>query len=201
MWQISDARRSIPGPDAEWRNELRKTFEVVDNFYRNPGAVRERALLGTWTVTDARDEPRSPARVSRTSVAGDQAVDRILGLVTRGESSPSDTAVSTCFTLLPAEAPASGLACPPGASWTALVWLSLPEDCRGGLSFRRVGKEGAAAQQTAFVDAKFNRAVVFAAESGPHVDGPGFGDGPETARLAQWLHLTMDPVQLEERHA
>ncbi|MFD5315848.1 hypothetical protein [Streptomyces sp. NPDC127098] len=158
---------------------------MCDDFYSDPGAVREGALLG------------SP-------VGDDKAVERIRGLMATGEPAPSDVAVSSYVTLLSAESPAEGVVSPPGSRWTALVWLSLPEHCRGGLSFRRAGT-GGVVRETAFIEAKFNRAVVFAAGSGPHVDGPGFGEGPETARLTQWLHLTTNSpesgLELEGHHA
>lgn len=169
---------------------MRKSFEVIDDFYQNPTVVRELALRSV-RAPGATDGDQNGVWDLTEHAPDDEGVNRMCTILSINPTRAGVTATAR-FGALVANAPVPEAVGRPGLSWAALVWLTPSQDCRGGFSFRRL-RDGAGGgdEETAFVESRFNRAVVFDATTGPHLEGPRLGDDPGSARLARWLHLTV----------
>lgn len=162
---------------------MRKTVEVIDNFFRKPYAIRELALDSDWTAPPSdgiRATPRIPLAVDAEAAA---QLRGVLG-VHPGGTAPDP--LPGHFTFIGAAA--NGRLSPhlDDADWAAVVDLSLPEQCLGGTSFYRQPANGRdAPEETMHIPMAFNRMVLFRASRVLHGPTTGFGDSPETGRLAR----------------
>lgn len=169
---------------------MQKTIEVVDNFYRRPHAVRAAALAGDWT------ESGPDGDVVHNAVADGPTIDaEVTGDILRivGATSESVTVNGhfgfTGAAVSPRLAPHTH-----DAEWAAVICLTPPEICTGGLSFYRTApsdrpSEAAGYEETMHIPAAFNRLVVFRA-SELHQASLGYGETPAEGRLAHVLLFT-----------
>jgi hypothetical protein len=180
-----------------------KTIEVVDGFHPQPVAVRESALRLPW-----RDPDLADAVPDATWIA-DQPIDEEAGEQLRQILGPAAEAgwrglSRMCFTV------ASGPWGEPEPvrgeleEWTAVVWLSRPDQCRGGIGFYQPrsatdrdngAQQSSGWEETMFIPAAFNRMVLFRS-SVAHRWGPGFGQDVASGPL---VHLMMvHPISTDQ---
>lgn len=152
---------------------MRRTLEVVDDFYRQPLWVRELArALGDGDVWDLHQTQIS------SSDRPIEGIARILGLSTDRCASVE---ASAYVTAMQGESATRGRAVEIPEGWTGVVWLSLPEEFSGGIWFWPRGwaagevspsqYSGSETDQRRseecrdvhdiYVQAKFNRLVLF----------------------------------------
>ena len=164
---------------------MQKTIEIVDDFHPEPMVVRESALgsLGGWrTSTTARGA--APESDSSTDKKTWGRIRRLLG----PEAEAGWCGLSRVFFTVAGESAADpGVTHFEHTGWAAMVWLCLPHQCQGGISFyqpRDGGQQPHEWEATMFIPAKFNRLVLFRS-SAVYRRGPGFGQTPESGLLSQ----------------
>lgn len=186
---------------------MRRTIEVVDDFYRDPYARRERALASTPAVSDG-----TSARVpgdSGVRAPDAEARARIASLL--GYSEASFPELTSRLTFVGADG--DGAVAAPHAydsQWAALVYFALPEDhFSGGVGFYRPvaarsapGTRGGSAvpgnggpgdwEETTYVPLTFNRMVLFQGVMAHRYTIRGIDRGPVDDRIAQ-LFLFDEP--------
>lgn len=168
---------------------MRKTVEVVDGFYADPMSVRESALRHTWHVAGGEDVPAGSTWAADAH-AEPATVDRIAVLLGSPDRAAWGGIVRSGFAVFEESelVPAVTTLC--RAGWGALIWLSPPDACRGGVSFcrPRTGPEAGDChdwEETMLVPARFNRLVLFASDLPYRCTG--FGQGPQTGSLVEFL--------------
>jgi hypothetical protein len=116
---------------------MRKTFEVVDDFYRDPMLYRERALKGSSLAQRAERSGIYSAPGMDDALDDDEAARRIFQILGWSPDDAPRVTVSGYFTFGPEDArepPATQLE---NFSWAGLVCLSLPESRPRGIGFYR----------------------------------------------------------------
>ncbi len=111
---------------------------IVDDFYPDPQAVRRTALGCEYPeVTGQRTFPGRNSRQKFTPQGMDQAVSQALGEPVAGV--PGEEAAHGTFriTLATDESRYLVHADRTGLTWVGVVYLTLPEQCRGGTAFFR----------------------------------------------------------------
>ncbi len=115
---------------------MRQTIFIVDNFYKNPHEVREFALSQTFHQPDYKTgypgEETDPVS-NETVMPIMQTFSKIIGKnVGWDPESPQGMFRLMNKDLMQTR---SNMIHTDPCRWTATIYLSLPEDCRGGLSF------------------------------------------------------------------
>lgn len=112
-----------------------KSVIVVDDFYENPLRVREAALKSIYTDVRELNYPGYQSDLSFSSKSVRAAFSAILN-----EELDIDSERLTFgrFRLMNADSTSRlKIHLDGGADWTALVYLNLPEQCKGGTAFYR----------------------------------------------------------------
>ena len=168
---------------------MKKTLEVVDDFYGNPMHQRERALASVSAKQNgehrrASDDGRS------TDVIDDEAAERIaeiLGL--SGSSSPPMVRGYVAFRDPDARDP---LAMQLGQTeWAGIVCLSPPDECAGSIWFYRQGD--VPQRETLFIPMRFNRMVLFRPSELGHGVRLESNKTPDPGLLTQILAVDGEP--------
>ena len=111
---------------------------VIDDFYPDPEEVR-RAALGC-AYPEVSGPPTFPGRNARqkfTPQGMDQAVSQVLGEPVAGDPNPDTTHGKFRITLAADKSRYLVHADPTDLTWVGVVYLNLPEQCRGGTAFFR----------------------------------------------------------------
>ena len=174
---------------------MRKTFEVVDDFYRDPMLYRERALKGSSLAQRAERGGVSGAPGMDDALDDDEAARRIFQIL--GWSPDDAPRVTVCgyFTFGPEEAREPSATQLENFSWAGLVCLSLPESRPRGIGFYRRGQTGDAAapgpdgasRLTLDIPMRFNRLILFQTSALGYGVSPGFEKTDEPGPLVQLL--------------
>jgi hypothetical protein len=111
---------------------MRKTLEVVDDFYGNPMSHRERALRRVESAQRAEKSDIYHGSDASEPLDDDEATGRILRILGRGAGDTFRAAVCGYYTFRAEDArdPPMHLE---GFDWVGLVCLSLPEQCSGSI--------------------------------------------------------------------
>jgi Family of unknown function (DUF6445) len=179
--------------------------QIVDDFYDDPTLVRSIALrsrydgppplvAGQPQLGGAAWRCQCPPEVEREAVA---KVGKLLGLPVKA------SIFQFRYTL--AESRKRAVCHVDGTEYTAVMYLTLPEHCRGGTSLFRHKPTNRfeAALDESFdytnpepweevyrVDMKFNRMVIYPGRLFHSPTAPFFGDSIENARLTQTMFVT-----------
>ena len=111
---------------------------IVDDFYPDPLEVRQAAL--GFEYPEMSGPPTFPGRNSRqkfTPPGLDQAVSQALGARVVGDPNPETTHGKFRITLAADASRYQVHADPTVLDWVGVVYLNLPEQCRGGTAFFR----------------------------------------------------------------
>jgi hypothetical protein len=177
---------------------MQRTIEVVDQFYRDPMAVRERALKNSeWIQPSAGEDSMYDARTT-TYTAEEEARERLLKILGR-PAVDGETAIRGFFTFIGESANDRLVPHVHDAHWAAVVYLTLPDQCSGGIAFYQLPNadipdaktDGYLAQssptweETTSIPMRFNRMILFKASTLFHRATHGFGQTPDSGRLAQ----------------
>lgn len=169
---------------------MRKSIEVVDDFYRAPMAVRQAALQRSVWPHDGGE----PGHARTYTAVASPEVREQLGRVTGFD--PADGGSLEGYFEFIGSAAASRLTPRIGAShWTAVVYLNLPGQCSGGVGFyrlRQAAPQDSAPslwEETSHIPMQFNRMVLFRSSALAHRPSSGFGEHPESGRLTQVFHF------------
>jgi hypothetical protein len=119
---------------------MRKTFEVVDDFYRNPMLYRERALEGSAPAQRTWGSSAYGGPGANDSLDNEEAARRIFQILGWGSDSASGVRVLGYSTFV-----GDGARDPMAMrlerfGWAGLVCLSLPESRPCGIGFYRRGQ-------------------------------------------------------------
>jgi len=158
-----------------------RTVEVIDGFLANPDRVQQTSASVEWVPLNA--AAPGQLRSSRCFATEDSTV----GLATLVGRPPTYTAEDQTFgfyTFLADGATAPTEATMDGYRWAAILYLTPPDLCSGGISFLR-GDDAGVPEVTMHVPIRFNRLLIFQPDLVRHEVGPGFGDDPLSGRLAQ----------------
>jgi hypothetical protein len=184
---------------------MKKSIEVVDGFYRDPLARRERALGSEWT--DPGDAAAFDAWTQEL-FPDPEATARLAALLGHGPDASLPTLAGR-FTLVGTD---NGEPVAPHVhdeQWAALVFLAPPQDgfCSGVEFYRPTpdaasgawGSSGAHAvhhydgwEETMYVPLICNRMVLFQGSIAHQCAGRGYGATPADGRVAQ-LFLFDEP--------
>ena len=111
---------------------------IVDDFYPNPLEVRQAALGFEYPeVTGARTYPGRNSRQKITPQGMDQAVSQVFGARVAGDPNPDTTHGKFRITLATDKSRYLVHADPTLFDWVGVIYLNLPEQCRGGTAFFR----------------------------------------------------------------
>jgi len=200
-----------------------RSYVVVDDFYPDPQAVRRAALaLDYPEVTGTRT---FPGRTSGTKIEPpqfDAIASQLVGERVEGLKRPTAFHCHFRVTLAGETGRYHAHVDPSGLAWVGVVYLSLPQHCRGGTVFyrhralgldrtpqeqaalarlgvgtigellQRDGPNPDAWEETMSLAMRFNRAVFYRPWLW-HSAGPGFGSGPADSRLVQLLSFVYPP--------
>lgn len=178
---------------------MQKTIEVVDGFYRKPVAVRELALRNSEWIQPSTDEVGMYSARTTAYAADEEARARIFEVLRRTPVGDREMAIRGFFTFIGASASDRLVPHVHDADWAGVVYLSLPEQCSGGIAFYQRANavtldptthassipSSQAWEETMYVPMRFNRMVLFRASFLFHRAACGFGQTPESGRLAQ----------------
>lgn len=117
------------------------SFVMIDDFLANPLEMRRQALGLGYEAAAKHAGANFPGVTSARTlpIPGlDETVSRIAGRKLVGASG---TLHGHCRLTLRADRGASGVHCDP-AAWSGILYLSLPEHCRGGTDFYRHRRTG-----------------------------------------------------------
>ena len=178
---------------------MQRTIEVVDQFYRDPMAVRELALKNSeWIQPSVGEDGIYDARTTAYS-ADEEARERLLRILGRAPVDDRETVIKGFFTFIGKGANDRLVPHVHNADWAAVVYLSLPNQCSGGMAFYRrtnakmpdektddrLTQPSQAWEETTYIPMRFNRMILFKASILFHRATHGFGQTPESGRLAQ----------------
>jgi hypothetical protein len=194
-----------------------RSYVVVDDFYPDPHAVRRAALALDYPAVQG--VRTFPGRTSASKIEPpqfDSIASQLVGERVQGLQRPTAFHCHFRITLDGETGRYHAHVDPSGLAWVGVVYLSLPEHCRGGTVFyrhrvlgldrtpqeqaalatlgvgtiaellQRDGPDPAAWDETMSLAMRFNRAVFYRPWLW-HSAGPGFGRDPEGARLVQLL--------------
>jgi hypothetical protein len=116
---------------------MRKTLEVIDDFYKSPLEYRERALKSVALSQCAEKSHICGGPGTNDSLDDDEATSRILQILRQGEVSVSRATVCGYFTCRGEDARNPPAMLLEGFDWVGLVCLPLPEWCSGSIWFYR----------------------------------------------------------------
>ncbi len=111
---------------------------IVDDFYPNPQEVRQAALGCEYPEVSG--PPTFPGRNSRQKLVAqdlDQAVSQVLGERVAGATEAESSHGRFRITLAAEASRYLVHADPTVLNWVGVVYLNLPEQCRGGTAFFR----------------------------------------------------------------
>jgi len=200
-----------------------RSYVVVDDFYPDPLAVRRAALaLDYPAVTGVRTFPGRTSTGKIEPPQFDSIASQLVGERIEGWRRPTGFHCHFRITLAGETGRYHAHVDPSGLAWVGVVYLSLPEHCRGGTVFyrhrglgldrtpqqqpaldklgvasiaellQRDGPDPDAWEETMSLAMRFNRAIFYRPWLW-HSAGPGFGSGPEDARLVQLLSFAYPP--------
>ncbi|GAB2616505.1 hypothetical protein GCM10027168_56160 [Streptomyces capparidis] len=165
---------------------MRKTIEVVDDFYRDPHARRERLLARGATASGGSAAADAEARTRLAGLLGcaETALPEVTGRLTHvGADGEEESVAPHTY----------------DSAWAALVYLALPEGWfPAGIGFYRPedaagGNPRAEAwEETAYVPLTFNRMVLFHGAVAHRYTVRSIECGPVDDRMAQ-LFLFDEP--------
>lgn len=116
---------------------MKKTLEVVDDFYRNPMSYREQALKCVELVQRGKKSSVYSESITNESLDDDEVTGRIFRILGLGSSSAPRAVVRGYF-VFRGEDTRDPLAMQfEDSGWAGFVCLSLPERCSGGIWFYR----------------------------------------------------------------
>jgi hypothetical protein len=164
-----------------------KNLVVIDNFYKNPEAVRRYALTKAQYLPKEKLPEGFVGTESQQSFFSPDVVGKISDAI--GEKiivDPSRFAFGV-FAKTYASDDKNKKIHVDSSEWTAVLYLSRPEDCQGGTLFYEENPERKPEDWkiSTRVGMKFNRMVVFKANSLFHAAEGYFGDCDENCRLLQ----------------
>lgn len=205
-----------------------RSYVVVDDFYPDPQAVRRAALrLDYPEVEGPRTFPGRTSAGRIEPPQFDAVASQLVGERVEGLKRPAAYHCHFRITLAEETGRYHAHVDPSGLAWVGVVYLSLPEHCQGGTVFfrhralgldrtpheqsaltrlgvgslaellARDGPDPAAWEETTRLAMRFNRAVFYRPWLW-HSAGPGFGDGPENARLIQLLSFAYPQPQQDQ---
>lgn len=194
-----------------------KSLIVVDDFYVDPLLIRRKALAEDYPpVTGQRTFPGRNSARPFLPPQFDRAVSTLVGEAVVDCARPRSFHGHFRITLAGEESRYLVHVDPSFLYWVGVVYLSLPEDCRGGTSFyrhkalasdrtpltqaelapqgvadvaallQRDGRDPACWERVMTVPMRFNRLILYRPWLW-HSAEPGFGDRPDNARLIQAL--------------
>lgn len=194
-----------------------RSFLIVDDFYVEPQRLRADALALDYPEPTG---PRTfPGRTSSRALAPqgfDQVASSLLGERVEAHDAPGSFHLHFRVTLAGEEGRYHVHVDPSGLAWVGVIYLTLPEHCRGGTAFyrhralgqdrtphrpeelqalgvssiaellRRDGPDEGAWEHLMTVPMRYNRAIFYRPWLW-HSAGPAFGDRPENGRLIQLM--------------
>lgn len=198
------------------------SFMMIDDFLPDPQAVRRRALALDYDPAFKAGNYPGLLSTAPLPIEGlDERVSGLIGVPVRGAPG---TVHGHCRITLRREKGLSGVHIDP-AFYSGILYLSAPDDCRGGTEFyrhRRTGLERvpdrldamlaagyaepnalieevvnqdttrpAKWERTFIAPMRYNRLILFSPWMF-HNAGPGFGETPETGRLAYLMFFAAD---------
>jgi hypothetical protein len=112
-----------------------KNIVVIDNFYRNPEAVRRYALNKVSYISNENLPEKFPGTESQQSFYSADVISKMEQAI--GERIVAEPAQYSfgVFAKTYAKDEKKKTIHVDGSDWTALLYLSRPEDCQGGTSF------------------------------------------------------------------
>ncbi|WP_310728633.1 hypothetical protein [Streptomyces sp. N2A] len=165
---------------------MRKTIEVVDDFYRDPHARREQLLAQGAAASGGSAAPDAEARMRLAGLLGctEAALPEMTGRLTHvGADGEEEGGAPHAY----------------DSAWAALVCLALPEGrFPGGIGFYRpaaaAGRNPGAEhwEETVYVPLTFNRMVLFHGAVAHRYTVRSIDGGPVDDRMAQ-LFLFDEP--------
>jgi len=192
-----------------------RSMTVVDEFYDDPHEVRRIALGLDYPVPEQRrNYPGLNSRQRLVPEGMDRILSRILSEPVRGLMTEASTHCRFRITRAEDRSAYCAHADPTGLLWVGVIYLSLPEHCRGGTAFyehRGLGLDRTPESPEALapfgvgtldefqareglrpenwrhlmtVPMRFNRLILYRPWAW-HSALEGFGDRPENARLIQ----------------
>ena len=196
---------------------------VIDDFYPDPEAVREAALGYAYPEgSGPRTFPGRNSRQKHLPQGMDQAVSQVIGARVAGDPNPETTHGKFRITLASDASRYLVHADPTLLDWVGVIYLNLPEQCRGGTAFFRhkglgsdrtpMSQEELAAYGPASVGEllsqdgndpdkwlhlmtvpmRFNRLILYRPWSW-HSAGAAFGTSLEDGRLIQLVAFQTQP--------
>lgn len=178
---------------------MQRAIEVVDQFYRDPILVRERALKHSeWIQPSAGEDGIYDARTTAYP-ANEEARESLLKIFGRTSNGDRDTTIEGFFTFIGEGANDRLMPHVHTANWAAVVYLTLPEHCSGGIAFYQrtdagipeaktdgsLKRSSQVWEETTYIPMRFNRMILFKASTLFHRAVHGFGRTPEAGRLTQ----------------
>ncbi len=194
-----------------------RSLLIVDDFFVEPQRLRTDALaLDYPEVTGVRTFPGRTSSRALAPQGFDQVASSLLGERVVAHDGPGAFHLHCRVTLAGEEGRYHVHVDPSGLAWVGVIYLSLPEHCRGGTAFyrhrglgldrtphrpealqglgvtsiaellRRDGPDAAAWEELMTVPMRYNRAIFYRPWLW-HSAGPAFGDRPENARLIQLM--------------
>jgi hypothetical protein len=207
---------------------LYRSYVVVDDFYPDPQAVRRAALALDYPAVQG--VRTFPGRTSASKIEPpqfDSIASQLVGERIEGQQRPTAFHCHFRITLAGETGRYHAHVDPSGLAWVGVVYLSLPEHCRGGTFFyrhralgldrtpheqaalarlgvgsiaellQRDGPDPEAWEEAMSVAMRFNRAIFYRPWLW-HSAGPGFGQDPRDARLVQLLSFVY-PQRAQEQ--
>ncbi|MCH8154184.1 MAG: hypothetical protein IH786_02785 [Proteobacteria bacterium] len=202
---------------------MHQSLIVIDDFYPDPEAVREAALGYAYPEgSGPRTFPGRNSRQKHLPQGMDQAVSQVIGARVAGDPNPETTHGKFRITLASDASRYLVHADPTLLDWVGVIYLNLPEQCRGGTAFFRhkglgsdrtpMSQEELAAYGPASVGEllsqdgndpdkwlhlmtvpmRFNRLILYRPWSW-HSAGAAFGTSLEDGRLIQLVAFQTQP--------
>ncbi len=103
---------------------------IIDDFYPDPYLVREEALVQTY-----QDPPGSTARLAKTALSTEFANKQMLNQLSKQFSDPNVNRYVILFRYSLEGSIKKTFCHADSCSYAGIVYLSLPEHCKGGTSF------------------------------------------------------------------
>ena len=202
-----------------------QSLVIVDDFYDHPLEVRRRALACDYPPPA--DPDKYPGRNSRERLLPeglDRIMCRVLGETVVGPRRPQSSHGRFRVTLAGEEGRFVAHVDPTNLQWAGIVYLTLPEHCKGGTAFyrhrgtdsdrapltrpelelhgldsvesllQRDGPDPAMWEHLMTVPMRFNRLIVYRPWLW-HSAGESFGSSPEDCRLIQLRHSREEPAE------
>ncbi|MET8628879.1 hypothetical protein ABZW30_34955 [Kitasatospora sp. NPDC004669] len=157
-------------------------MEVVDGFHADPDRVRHVVTGAEWTPLSG--AVGAGALRTRQCFPTTEATAGLTALLGREPEFDAGADAFGFYTFVSAGSAAHTEADTARANWAAVLYLTPPHLCSGGISFLR-DAETEAPEITMHVPIRFNRLVLFRPNRVPHRASAGFGTDPLNGRLTQ----------------